>query len=174
MTTRFATPSDAGEIARLLAAYVAERFPGHPGTPAAQLREEMRRDHGQRLVVAEREGAMIGFVAWDRVYDLHWAASGALVADLYVEPGSRGHGVALALVAGVCAASSAEGGSFLRGGAYERSSPTGRFYERFAIGHDSAECHCGGRAFRHLADLHGSSLRAIARSLPSPAWNYEP
>ena len=37
-------------------------------------------------------------------------------------------------------------GSFLRGGSYDRNSATGRFYERFAIGYDSAECHCGGRA----------------------------
>ncbi|HYH82890.1 MAG TPA: hypothetical protein VEX86_24060 [Longimicrobium sp.] len=89
-----------------------------------------------------------------------------------MEPGSRGHGVALALVAGVCAQAQAGGAVFLRGSAFDRASATGRFYERIAVAHDSAECHCGGRAFRHLAGLHGAPIRQIVRSLPPREWNF--
>jgi len=32
----------------------------------------------------------------------------------------------------------------------------------------------GGRAFRRLAELAGSSARVVARSLPEKSWNYEP
>jgi hypothetical protein len=31
-----------------------------------------------------------------------------------------------------------------------------------------------GRAFRHLADLSGKSVREVIRELPEPAWNSEP
>ena len=175
MHVRPATPEDAEGLARMLAAYLAEGFPDHPGMDAARLRDEVLADpHGQRVVVAERGGELVGFMSWHPVYDMHWGASGATIADLYVEPASRGHGVALALTVEVCAIARAEGGSFLRGGSYDRSSPTGRFYERFAIGYDSAECHCGGRAFRELADLRGRSPREAARALPPREWNFQP
>lgn len=104
MRVRLATVTDAQELFRLLSAYLAESFPDHPGTTASQLRDHvLANPHGQRVAVAERDGALIGFMSWDRVYDMHWAASGALVGDFYVEPVSRGHGVALALTAAVCA-----------------------------------------------------------------------
>lgn len=106
------------------------------------------------------------------MYDLHWASRGAQIADLYAVPARRGHGVALALVAAVCAEARAEGARFVRGASYDRASPTGRLYERIAVGHDSAECHCAGRAFRHLADLHGSRVRNNVRLLPPREWNF--
>ena len=175
MQVRPATIDDAPQLARMLAAYLTESFPDHPGVGEARLRDDvLASQHGQRIVVAVRRDSLIGFMAWDRVYDLHWGAGGASIADLYVDPGSRGHGVAIALTAAVCAQARAEGGAFLRGGAYDRESATGRFYERFSIGYDSAECHCGGRAFRELAALHGSPPRTIARSLPPREWNFEP
>jgi hypothetical protein len=37
VNVRAATPADATALAALLAAYLAERFPGHAGTPTAQL-----------------------------------------------------------------------------------------------------------------------------------------
>ena len=175
MIVRRATTADARELARLLADYIGESFPGHAGTSAERLQQDvLTPPDGQRVVVAEDDGALIGFMAWDRVYDMHWAQAGASIADLYVAPARRGHGVALALTAAACAFARDEGATFLRGGAYDRHSPTGRFYERFAIGSDSAECHCSGRAFRHLAELHGSPPRTLVRSLPPRDWNYQP
>jgi GNAT superfamily N-acetyltransferase len=176
MEIRPATITDAAQLSALVAAYVAESFPGHLGTSAerlATLLAEPERER-QRILLAIRGGRPIGFIAWDRVFDLHWGKAGAQVADLYVEPPARGHGIALALVAAVCAAAQAEGASFLRGGAYDRSSATGRFYERIAVAHDSAECHCSGRAFRRLAELAGQPARQLVRGLPPRAWNYEP
>lgn len=174
MHIRRATQDDADALAALLANYLAEKALGHPGSTADELRRDvLSGDAGHRVVVAERDGHAVGFAAWDRVYDMHWAARGAQIADLYVEPGSRGHGVALALIAAVCAEGQAEGARFLRGGSYDRASATGRFYERIAVGYDSAECNCGGRAFRRLAELHGSRVREIIRGLPPREWNYE-
>jgi hypothetical protein len=103
MEIRDAAVGDADALARLLADYLRERLPGHPGTLA---------DAPRRYV--------------------------------------------------------------LRGTAYDRASPTGRFYERFAVGFDSAECHCAGRAFRRLAELAGVPTRTLVRSLPPKEWNHEP
>ncbi len=174
MEIRVATVEDAGTLAGLLADYLRERFPGHPGATADELRRDvLTATHGQRVLLGESDGRAVAFVAWDDVYDLHWAAKGILIADLYVVPDRRGHGLALALVSAACAEGAAGGARFLRGGSYDRQSPTGRFYERFAVGFDSAECHCGGRAFRHLAGLRGRSPREVLRSLPPLEWNHE-
>lgn len=173
MNVRAATPADAAALATLLAAYLAEQFPGHAGTPTAQLEGDVLSGaSGLRLLLAEADGAAVGFVGWHRVYDLHWGKAGAQVADLYVVPQRRGVGVALALVAAVCADANAEGCRYLTGGAYDRTSPIGRFYERIAVAFDSAECHCSGAAFRRLASLHGRPPRVIARERPPKAWNY--
>jgi GNAT superfamily N-acetyltransferase len=175
MIIRPATVSDAPALAVLLSDYLTATFPGHNGTTIGQLERDVLADHSaQRILLAEDDSAVIGFVGWHRVYDLHWGKSGAQVADLYVVPGRRGMGVALALIAAVCATSRAEGASYLTGGAYDRSSHVGRFYERIAVAFDSAECHCSGAAYRHLADLHGQPPRVIARELPPKEWNYMP
>ena len=173
MEIRRAESADAPVLAALVRRYLDERHPDHPGVNAAELRRDVlngRANH--RVLLADRRGEPIGFVAWDPVYDMHWAAGGAQVADLYVVPECRGHGVALMLLCALCAEAHAEGATFLRGSSFERSSPTSRFYERIAIVFDSAECHCGGRAFRHLAGLHGSPVRALVGSLPPREWNF--
>lgn len=174
MQIRPATLDDAEALAAILAEYLAEMGLGHPGSTP----EELRRDvlsggAGQRVLLAERGGRLIGLIAWDRAYDMHWAARGAQIADLYVEPASRGHGAALALVTALCAQARRDGAVFLRGDGYDRGSRTGRFYERIAVGFDSAECSCGGRAFRRLAELHGQPIRTILRNLPPREWNFE-
>ena len=175
MDIRSARVDDGSALAALLAAYLAERFPGHVGTSAAALeRDVLSGASGMRVLLAEAHGQPAGFVAWHRTYDLHWGKSGAQVADLYVAPAHRGLGVALGLVAAVCATTRREGGTYLQGMAFDRASAVGRFYERIAVAFDSAECHCSGRAFRRLAELHGQPPRAIVRGLPPKAWNYEP
>src|SRR5687767_6874420 len=173
MQIRPATLDDAEALAAMLAEYLAEMGLGHPGSTAEELRRDvLSGDAGQRVLVADRGGRLIGLISWDRAYDMHWAARGAQIADLYVEPASRGHGVALAMLAAVCAEGRASGAVFLRGHSYDRTAVTGRFYERIAVGFDTSECNCAGRAFRTLAELHGQPVRTILRSLPTREWNY--
>jgi GNAT superfamily N-acetyltransferase len=175
MDIRPAGVGDGATLAALLTEYLAESFPGHAGTGAAALEQDVLSGaSGLRVVFAEARGVPLGFAAWHRVYDLHWAKGGAELSDLYVAPLHRGLGVALALAAAVCDAALGEGLTYLRGTSFERVSPAGRFYERIAVAVDSAECHCSGRAFRRLAELHGQPPRAIARRLPPKAWNYDP
>ena len=173
MIVRSAVCSDAAPLAALLTAYLVEQFPGHIGMSAGQLeRDVLSGASAQRVLLAEIGGQPIGFIGWHPVFDMHWGKSGAQIADLYVVPGHRGLGIALALVAAVCADAAARGGQYLTGGAYNRDSPVGHFYERFAVAFDSAECHCAGAAFRRLASLDGQPPREIARQLPPKDWNY--
>ena len=103
---------------------------------------------------------------------MHWAMSGAQIADLYVVPSHRGLGVALSLSARTAADARAEGCAFLRGGAYDRES-TRRSYGRIAVVELSGETHLSGRAFRRLAELADLPTREILLSLHPIEWNFE-
>jgi GNAT superfamily N-acetyltransferase len=172
MPIRRAVPADAVTLERLIRAYLRESYAGHLGTPAATLEHEVLAGATtQRVLLAERASGVTGFVAWDGVYDLHWALSGAQIADLYVVPAARGLGVALELLASLCSIVATEGGAFIRGGAYDRPS-TKAFYSRIAVVEPTTgETHLSARAFRHLASLGGLPARAIARALPPLEWN---
>ncbi|MEP6691422.1 MAG: GNAT family N-acetyltransferase [Gemmatimonadaceae bacterium] len=164
--------ADAEALAALLTAYLHEGFAGHRGATADELRRDvLRAGATQHLVLAELGDEVVGFAAWDTVYDMHWALHGAQVADIYVAPARRGLGVALALLVAVCARARRDGATFLRGGAYDRES-TRRFFSRVAILSDSGDGHCSGRAFRRMAELDGRPVRELARCLPPREWNF--
>ena len=170
---RLAAAGDAVGLEGLIRAYLDESYPGHLGTSAATLRRDVLSGVStQRVLLAARSDRLSGFIAWDAVYDLHWAARGAQIADLYVVPPARGLGIALELLATLCGISAAEGAVFVRGGAYDRQS-TRAFYSRVAIVEPTTgETHLSARAFRHMATLAGQPARAIARALPPIEWNF--
>ena len=101
MTVRRAAVEDASALSALLADYLREKYPSHRGTSADELRRDVLSDTGgHRVLLADGRGGPVGFVSWDPVYDMHWAARGAQVADLYVVPSARGLGIAIALLLG--------------------------------------------------------------------------
>jgi len=172
MPIRLAVSGDSVVLERMIRDYLRESYSSHLGTPAAILRHDVLAGATtQRVLLAERHNGVTGFVAWDGVYDLHWAARGAQIADLYVVPAVRGLGIALELLASLCSVVASEGGVFVRGGAYDRPS-TRAFYRRIAVVEPSTgETHLSARAFRHFAALGGLPARAIARALPPLEWN---
>ncbi len=154
--------------------YLYEGYPGHVGSTADQLRRDVLSSSGrQHVLLVEQHDVAIGFLAWDEVYDMHWAMRGAQIADVYVAPSGRGLGAALLLIACACREAHALGATFLRGGAYERAS-TRRFFSRVAVVAPSGDTHLSGRAFRHLAQLKECSVRELIYQLPLLAWNHEP
>ena len=173
MHVRRATSDDADILATLLADYLGESYADHPGSTPAQLRRDVLTEPPRhRVLVAEIRRQIVGFVDWDRVYDMHWASSGGAVADLYVAPDFRGLGVALMLIAQMAVDVLADGGVFLRGGAYDRAT-TRRFYARAGVILPSGETHLAGRALRHLAQCAGKPVRDALRNLPPVAWNFD-
>ena len=172
LQVRRATADDAGVLSALLAAYLGESYPGHLGSSPEQLRRDVFAEHSlHHVLLVETRDTAIGFVAWDLVYDMHWATSGGQIADLFVVPSQRGLGVSLALVASAAAGVLAKGGGFLRGGANDRES-TRRSYARVAAVHPSGDTYLSARAFRRVAELAGLPIREIVRGLPPVEWNF--
>jgi GNAT superfamily N-acetyltransferase len=114
----------------------------------------------------------MGFLAWERSYDLHHCLSGGHILDLYVVQRHRARGVAVQLIARAAGVVDSEGGAFIKGGAVD-SGTGSRLYGRFApaFGNDYI---LGGRAFRHLAAQSILPMRKLARSMPRKEWNFEP
>jgi predicted N-acetyltransferase YhbS len=150
---------------------VADFVKGHPAENHPRSSEALRAAYfGERpvahMLVAERNGQMVGMAQWTLIYDMFWGMFGAEAAWLYVRPDCRGSGIVAALVARLCAQAAAAGAQFLHGGGGEGPS---RLYERVAIGQVSADCHLSGKAFQVFAQLDGLPPREIVRSLPARA-----
>jgi hypothetical protein len=82
MHVRRATADDADTLAALLAVYLRESYPGHLGSSPGQLRRDVLGEHSlHHVLLAATQDNVVGFVAWDLVYDMHWATSGTQIAD---------------------------------------------------------------------------------------------
>ena len=168
---RAASPNDVHVVAALLRAYMLETYHHEWRGSVAGLLED---GFGARfrLLLAARRDQAVGFVAWERSYDLHHCLSGGHILDLYVADGHRARGVAVQLIARTAGIIHSAGGAYLKGGAVEGG--TGwRLYGRFApaFGNDYI---LGGKAFRHLAAQADLPVRKLVRSMPRKEWNFEP
>ncbi|ADG75760.1 GCN5-related N-acetyltransferase [Cellulomonas flavigena DSM 20109] len=106
---RPATPADLDALTRLFVGY--QTFYGRPGDPAAarDFLAARQRDGDSVVLVAEAEGALVGFT---QVYPTWSSLSMARVwvlNDLFVDPATRGTGAGRALVRAVLAAARAAG-----------------------------------------------------------------
>jgi ribosomal protein S18 acetylase RimI-like enzyme len=121
------------------------------------------------ILIATKRGEPVGFGAWRKVFDMFWAKPGGEMDGLYVRPVHRGRGIAISIVAAICADIRSEGGTFLRATYTE---DVARLYERVAIGNDQRECHLSASAFQAVADLAGCGARELVRRLPTKRLNY--
>jgi N-acetylglutamate synthase-like GNAT family acetyltransferase len=169
---RNANERDITEIEAMVADFVK----GHPAENHPRSSQVLRAAYfGERpvahLLIAERNGDVVGMAQWRLIHDMFWGMFGAEAEWLYVKPNFRGSGIVAALIARVCAQASEAGARFLHGGGGEGPS---RLYERVAIGMESRECHVSGKAFQVFADLDGLSVREIIRRLPSRELGLQP
>ena len=151
-------------------AMVADFVKGHPAENHPRSRDALRNAYfGERplahLLVAERDGHIVGMGQWRLLLDMFWGMYGAEAAWLYVRSGFRGSGIVAAIVARICAQARTAGAQFLYGGGGPGPS---KLYERVAIGNPARECHLSGKAFKVMADLDGLPLRKIVLGLPAP------
>lgn len=170
---RKASPADVSQLVELLNAYLRETYQANWAGTAEQLEKDGFGNEFEMFVAEDLQREIIGFIAWVSTYDLHHCLKGAEIIDFYVSASNRGRGVGLLLTIELAAEVQKQNGVFLHGGAVENQSVR-RFYNRIAISFANGECYVSGRAFRHLADLSGQSIRKIIRNLPLTAWNYEP
>jgi predicted N-acetyltransferase YhbS len=172
LTIRRATEGDIPAIERMVDDFVK----GHPAERHHRSTKALRAAYfGEppvaHLLVAERDGTLVGMAQWRLVHDMFWGMFGAEAEWLYVMPSHRGSGIVAALVVRLCAESAKAGAQFLRGSGGDEPS---QLYERVAIGEASRSCHLSGRAFQAFADLDGLSVRDIVRRLPARDLGMQP
>jgi GNAT superfamily N-acetyltransferase len=168
---REASPTDVHTLAALLREYMVETYDDEWRGSVNELLEDGFGVRFRVLFAALADQA-VGFVAWEKSYDLHHCLSGGHILDLYVAPRHRARGVAVQLIARAAGIIHREGGAYIKGGAVEGGTGS-RLYGRFApaFGNDYI---LGGKAFRHLAARANLPVRKLVRSMPRREWNFEP
>jgi GNAT superfamily N-acetyltransferase len=172
LSIRNATVSDIPEIETMISDFVK----GHPADGHHRPTEALHAAYfGERpvahLLIAERDGDILGMIQWTLIYDMFWGLFGAETAWLYVKPEYRRSGIVVALVARACADSSKAGARFLHGGGGEGPS---KLYERVAIGHAGRECYLSGKVYQAFGELDGLPVREIVRRLPDKQLGLHP
>ena len=143
----------------------------HPRSPEALRAAYFGEQPVAHLLLAERNGEIVGMAQWQLIYDMFWGMFGAEAGWLYVKPHCRGSGIVAALTARLCSEAAAAGARFLHGGGGEGPS---QLYERIAIGYPSRDCFLSGRAFQVFAMLDGLPVREIVRRLPTKELGLHP
>lgn len=111
---RPAAPADAAAIARMANALGAEtEEQGDAMTAAEVARAFLSGRFGLDVLVAEADGAVIGYALHMIGYETAYAAQGRYLSDLFVAPGWRRRGVGRRLIAAVAQAAADEGGAFI-------------------------------------------------------------
>jgi ribosomal protein S18 acetylase RimI-like enzyme len=111
---REALPADAGTIVSLARALTLEE--GYPA-PALQAEDVRAEAFGARprfrVLIAERDGVVVGYALFFPAYDTDNAERGLYLQDLYVVPEARRRGAGRALMAAVARACAADGGRYV-------------------------------------------------------------
>jgi GNAT superfamily N-acetyltransferase len=109
-------------------------------------------------LVAELDGAVVGYVFFSLGYNTDVAARSMWLHDLFVAPAARGRGVGYALMAAVAAETMRLGGVALEWGVHAANAGALEFYRR--LGAVGAEVRIMG--------VDGERLRALAAAAPAP------
>jgi hypothetical protein len=125
-------------------------------------------------IAAQKPGEnIIGFIAWQECYDLHWGITGGNILDLYVLPGHRCRAIAPLLLGHAARRIRKGGGQFLSGQGIENKTHPEKMYGKIAVDVHGVECILGGRAFRVFSELDITDVRKFIKGLPKKEWNYE-
>ena len=153
-TVRPAVAGDTPAIVRLSHALSLE-----DGGRASRLTEDalMRDGFGENpafyALVAEVDGAVVGYALYFPGYDTDRASRGVYLADLYVAPDYRRLGVGRALIKGTARACREAGGSWMFWSVLKRKMGARKFYRRLAPEiRDVILCAAISDTFRRLAE----------------------
>ncbi|MBN1409457.1 MAG: GNAT family N-acetyltransferase [Spirochaetales bacterium] len=125
------------------------------------------------VAVTKDDKKIVGFVAWQNSYDLHWGISGGNILDLYVAEDHRCKAIA-PLLTGFCAKKIRENnGQFLSGQGIVNETHPERLYAKIAVDIQGVDCILGGRAFKVFSELDITDIRSFIKGLPKKEWNYE-
>ena len=113
LIVRSAREEDLGVVEEMVSDFVK----GHPAEKHPRSRAALRAAYFgdapvANLIVASRRNRIVGMGQWTLIYDMFWGMYGANAEWLYVRPDSRGLGVAVAIIAEICAQVRRAGVSF--------------------------------------------------------------
>ncbi len=152
---RAARPSEADAVAALINAINSLDGvpPARPMTGEVVRRDLLGEQPRAILLVAEVEGAVVGFATAGPIYDAERQAEALMLLDLYVEPHARRRGLARGLMAALAAEALRRGAGCLWWGVDEGDDEATLFYR--AIGARSE-----GRFSGEI--LEGTALACLA------------
>ena len=129
VSVRAARREDAPALLALVRALIAHQRDTLEHFDAAALeRDVFAEDAYLHALVAERDGALVGYAFFHDAYEGTYAQRGVYLCDLYVVPAARRSGAGRALVANVAAAAKASGHSFVWWVAKEWNEEARAFY----------------------------------------------
>lgn len=163
---------DADAVSALFSQYMREAY----GADNCLTPDVLRRDTGQHfnlLLATDEADIPIAFAAWREAYDLHHAAHGVEVPDLFVKRRFRGRAVAIRLMAALAGMVRAQGGSYIVG-EVGQGGPRSRLVERMTVGFFAQTVYLAGRGLRELAALADADLRSLPVQLPRPDASKDP
>ena len=136
---RPARREDAGVIADLAARF--HTFHGAPGGFTAEIiaRDGFGPTPWFDLLLAELDGAPVGYALFHKSYETGHAAPGLYLADLWVEPPVRGQGVGAALLRAVAEAGEKLGAHFIWLVVQNFNVEALAYYEKLGAGGDQVE-----------------------------------
>jgi GNAT superfamily N-acetyltransferase len=126
--------------------------PGRPFTPARIAADGFGADAAFTPLVAELDGAVVGYAFFSMGYNTDVAARSMWLHDIFVTPSARGRGVGHALMAAVAAETIRGGALSLDWGVHAANASALEFYRRLGA---------GGAEVR-IMDVTGERLRALA------------
>ena len=107
-------------------------------------------------LVAELDGAVVGYVFFTLGYNTDVAARAMWLHDIFVAPAARGRGVGHALMAAVAAETVRAGGVLLEWGVHPTNTGALEFYRRLGAGIGEVR----------IMSVAGERLRALAEAGP--------
>lgn len=126
---------------------------GRPFTPERILADAFGPRAAFTPLVAELDGAVVGYAFFSAGYNTDVAARSMWLHDLFVAPAARGHGVGHALMAAVAAETVREGGVSLEWGVHAANAGALEFYRRLgAVGAEVRIMGVAGERLRALSE----------------------
>lgn len=167
LVIRLAGPADAGLVAGLIDELNADQ-----GEPTGQVTAEAVRRGGFgpspefRVLLAERDGAPLGYVLFHPSWSTETGEPGLYIYDLFVRRMARGHGVGRQLVAAVARLAREEGRGFLWWNSKAWNREAQAFYAGLGAVEEDVKAHAVfGEAFDRLAE---NGAVVPARRFPAP------
>ncbi len=151
---RAATADDAPTIAELgRELNLHQGDPVEHFTPAAVRRDGFGEAPQFNVLVAERDGRILGYALFCDAYESSYAARGLYLCDLYVRPQARRHGIGRALMAAVASAAKARDKSFVWWASKPWNSGAQAFYRALGARDEPVLAHViSDRALESLAE----------------------